>query len=208
MAFPRRLLHEGEDLVADLRPHWSSLALPATLLVASIGVLLALADASLPEVLQLLAGLATLVALARFVVRYLRWATTSFVVTSDRLIHRSGVVAKQGTEIPLERVSTVLFRQSMPERLLRCGELVIESGGEQGGQRFRDIPRPSAVQNDIYGQIEKHRERMHQARGAPPSAGLTLVEQLERLDHLCRRGVLSRREFEAEKAQLLGRSRR
>ncbi|MGI9120788.1 MAG: PH domain-containing protein [Acidimicrobiales bacterium] len=208
MAFPRRLLHDGEDLVADLRPHWSSLALPAMLLAASIGVLLALADASLPEVLQLLAGLATLVALARFVVRYLRWATTNFVVTSDRLIHRSGVVAKQGTEIPLERVSTVLFRQSMPERLLRCGELVIESGGEKGGQRFRDIPRPSAVQNDIYGQIEKHRERMHQARGAPPSAGLTLVEQLERLDHLCRRGVLSRREFEAEKAQLLGQSRR
>jgi hypothetical protein len=31
------------------------------------------------------------------------------------------------------------------------------------------------------------------------------VEQLERLDELCRRGVLTRAEFEAEKAQLLER---
>lgn len=214
MAFPRRLLHDGERLVADLRPHWSFLVLPTLLLVASIGVLVAFAEASLPEALQLLAAVVTLVALARFVVRYLRWATTNFVLTSERLIHRRGVVAKEGIEIPLDRVNTVFFRQSVLERLLRCGDLVIESGGEQGRQRFRNIPRPSVVQHDIYAQIEEHHERVGPDWGArlgthgPASTGLTLVEQLERLDHLCRRGVLSPREFEAEKAQLLGRSRR
>ena len=29
MAFPRRLLIEGEELVLDLRPHWIALVLPA-----------------------------------------------------------------------------------------------------------------------------------------------------------------------------------
>jgi hypothetical protein len=41
------------------------------------------------------------------VARYLKWVTTNFVITSDRVIYRSGVFAKSGIEIPLERVNSV-----------------------------------------------------------------------------------------------------
>lgn len=202
MAFPSRLLHDGEEIVVDLRPHWSSLALPALALASA--VLVALGAANWPEWLQLGWALVTLVVLARFVAAYARWATTNFVVTSDRLIHRRGIVAKEGIEIPLERVNTVFFRQSVMERILRCGDLVIESGGELGRQAFSDIPRPALVQSDIYSEMEENQRRMSSEvdRGGRK---LSVVEQLERLDRLCRRGVLSRAEFEAEKAQLLER---
>ncbi|HEV2809303.1 MAG TPA: PH domain-containing protein [Acidimicrobiales bacterium] len=204
MAFPSRLLNDGEEIILDLRPHWSFFALPAIALAASVSFLVGLSAAGWHEWLQILAAVVTLVALVRFVVRYARWATTNFVVTSDRLIHRKGIVAKEGTEIPLERVNTVFFRQSMVERVLRCGDLVIESGGERGRQAFSDIPRPSSVQNDIYHQIEANQGCVSPA-GDRGSGSLSLVEQLERLDALCRRGVLTREEFEAEKAQLLER---
>ncbi len=204
MAFPSRLLNQGEEMILDLRPHWSFFALPAIVLVVALGVLLALSAAGWPEWLQVVAAVATLAALVRFVIRYARWASTNFVITSDRLIHRRGVIAKEGIEIPLERVNTVFFRQSVLERVLRCGDLVIESGGERGRQAFSDIPRPSLVQNKIYRQIEDNQQRMVSGRDRP-SGGLSLVEQLERLDELCRRGVLTRAEFEAEKAQLLER---
>jgi uncharacterized membrane protein YdbT with pleckstrin-like domain len=204
MAFPSRLLNQGEEMILDLRPHWSFFALPAIVLVVALGGLLALSAAGWPEWLQVVAAVATLVALVRFVLRYARWASTNFVVTSDRLIHRRGVIAKEGIEIPLERVNTVFFRQSVLERVLRCGDLVIESGGERGRQAFSDIPRPSLVQNEIYRQIEDNQQRTV-SRHDRPSGGLSLVEQLERLDELCRRGVLTRAEFEAEKAQLLER---
>ncbi|MBA2437804.1 MAG: PH domain-containing protein [Acidimicrobiia bacterium] len=204
MAFPSRLLNQGEEMILDLRPHWSFFALPAIVLVVALGVLLALSAAGWPEWLQVVAAVATLAALVRFVLRYARWASTNFVITSDRLIHRRGVIAKEGIEIPLERVNTVFFRQSVLERVLRCGDLVIESGGERGRQAFSDIPRPSLVQNEIYRQIEDNQQRMVSGRDRP-SGGLSLVEQLERLDELCRRGVLTRAEFEAEKAQLLER---
>lgn len=204
MAFPSRLLNQGEEMILDLKPHWSFFALPALVLVAALGVLIGLSAAGWPDWLQLAAAAATLVALVRFVVRYARWASTNFVVTSDRLVHRKGIVAKEGIEIPLERVNTVFFRQSVLERMLRCGDLVIESGGERGRQAFSDIPRPSVVQNEIYRQIEDNQHRMISGR-VQPSTGLTLVEQLERLDELCRRGVLTRAEFETEKAQLLER---
>lgn len=201
MAFPARLLNQGERKVLDLRPHWSSFAVPAIVLASALGVLVALSASSGPEWLQVVAAVATLVALARFALRYARWASTNFVVTSDRLIHRKGIVAKEGIEIPLERVNTVFFRQSVLERVLRCGDLVIESGGERGRQAFSDIPRPSQVQNEVYRQIEDNHERVYAGR----SHGLSLVEQLERLDGLWRRGVLTKAEFEAEKSQLLRR---
>jgi uncharacterized membrane protein YdbT with pleckstrin-like domain len=202
MAFPSRLLNQGEEMILDLRPHWSFFALPAIVLVVALGGLLALSAAGWPEWLQVVAAVATLAALVRFVLRYARWASINFVITSDRLIHRRGVIAKEGIEIPLERVNTVFFRQSVLERVLRCGDLVIESGGERGRQAFSDIPRPSLVQNEIYRQIEDNQQRMVSGRDRP-LGGLSLVEQLERLDELCRRGVLTRAEFEAEKAQLL-----
>jgi membrane protein YdbS with pleckstrin-like domain len=202
MAFPRRLLNDEEEVVADLRPHWSVFALAAAVLVAALALLIGLAGAGAPDLLQLAAAALTVLALGRFALRYARWATTNFVVTSDRLIHRSGVLAKEGIEIPLERVNTVFFRQSVLERVLRSGDLVVESGGERGRQSFSDIPRPSAVQNEIYRQIEGNQERMFSGRSA---GGLSVVEQLERLDALCRRGVISQAEFATKKAELLER---
>ncbi|CAN5265813.1 PH domain-containing protein [soil metagenome] len=204
MAFPARLLNDEEEIVLDLRPHWSVFAFPALALAAAVVILVSMSLAGWPEWIQAVVAALTLVALAGFVMRYARWATTNFVVTTDRLIHRQGVVAKEGIEIPLERVNTVFFRQSFPERLLRSGDLVIESGGERGRQSFSNIPRPSLVQNEIYHQIEDNQERMY--GGSRASGGLSMVEQLERLDGLRRRGVLTPEEFEAEKEQLLGRN--
>ncbi len=91
--------------------------------------------------------------------RLAKWTTTNFVVTTDRLIYRSGVLAKQGMEIPLERVNDVSFNQRIFERMLGAGDLLIESGGERGQQAFTDIRRPAVVQNEIYRQIELAQER-------------------------------------------------
>jgi uncharacterized membrane protein YdbT with pleckstrin-like domain len=200
VTFPRKLLHDDEEVALDLRPHWWFLVGPSLALVVAVGALVALATAGATDWAQV--GLAALVvvALVWFVGRYARWATTNFVVTSDRLIFRQGVLAKSGIEIPLERVNTVFFNQSVFERLLRSGDLVIESAGERGRQDFTDIARPSAVQNEIYRQIEDNQRRM---TGSPrPSS---LAEELSRLDDLRRRGVLSDDEFRVQKARLLER---
>src|SRR5215470_8348232 len=58
-------------------------------------------------------------------VRYSKWITTSFTVTNDRVIFRQGLVAKSGVEIPLERIMNVNFKQSIWERLIGAGDLLI-----------------------------------------------------------------------------------
>src|SRR4051812_2339206 len=101
--FPRRLLNENEAVVLDLRPHWWVLAGSGVLLAMSLALAIVVSVA-VPGVahdpLLIAALVLVLVALARFVRRYARWATTNMVLTSDRLILRAGVFAKTGREIP------------------------------------------------------------------------------------------------------------
>ena len=201
MPFPRKFLNEGEDIILDLHPHWSFFVGPAIALVVSIAAAILAANqadwATLPAL-----GLA-LLSLIWVVARYARWVTTNFVVTTDRLIHRTGVFSKQGKEIPLERLNDISFRKTLLERLVGAGDLLIESAGEQGQQEFHNFSHPERVQNEIHRQIE-----LAQERDADRVAGrreLTPLEQLEKLDELRQRGVISQAEFEAKKAQLLDR---
>lgn len=205
MAFSRKLLNESEEVVLDLHPHWSFLARHTLGLLGAIvlGVLVLMRVES--GIIRLLSGVLILVALGAWALRYMAWRTTNFVVTSDRLIHRSGVLSKEGIEIPLERVNNVLFSQRMFERLLGSGDLVIESAGESGRQEFSDVRKPSAVQNEIYRQIEANENRRFDriAGGGGGRPAVSVADELMKLDELRSRGVITEEEFAAEKARLL-----
>lgn len=206
MPFPRRLLNEGEDVVLDLHPHWWFLARQTLALLGAM-VLGALVLARVDNgIVRVLAGVLILLALGSWVVRYVDWRTTNFVVTTDRLIYRHGVLAKHGIEIPLERVNNVLFSQRLFERMLGAGDLVIESAGESGRQSFSDVRKPSAVQNEIYRQIEANENRKFDriGRGGGVASSGSIADELAKLDRLRRDGVLSEAEFTAQKSKLLG----
>ena len=55
--------------------------------------------------------LLVVVAAGWLLVRFAKWFTTEFVVTTDRLIHRWGVLRRSGREIPLERLNDVSYHQ-------------------------------------------------------------------------------------------------
>ncbi|MEY2477542.1 MAG: hypothetical protein QOG87_2857 [Actinomycetota bacterium] len=202
MPFPRKFLNDEEDIVLDLHPHWWFLFGPivAVVLTSVAGVFLGRTDNTVLGI----AGLVLMgVALLWLGVRYLKWRTTNFVLTTDRLIHRAGVLAKQGREIPLERINDLTVNQSIFERIIRAGDVMIESGGERGQSLLSDLPNPFKVQNAIYAEIERT-----QARTADRTAGrreLSVPEQIEKLDELRQRGLISNAEFDAKKAQLLDR---
>jgi uncharacterized membrane protein YdbT with pleckstrin-like domain len=205
--FPRKLLNEGEEVVLDLHPHWWFFAPHIAALVGSLAVGAGLLVTDLPGAVDVLAGVLVLACLIVFGVRYSQWITINFVVTTDRLIYRHGVVAKHGIEIPLERVNTVFFSQSIFERILRTGDLVIESAGERGSQSFSNVRSPSAVQNEIYKQMEDNEnrkfDRIKPAAAAP--AGDSIPEQIRDLDELRKQGLLSDAEFNEKKQELLDR---
>jgi uncharacterized membrane protein YdbT with pleckstrin-like domain len=200
MPYPKNLLNDNETVALDLHPHWWFFAKAAMALVASIilGIVVrVLLDGDAETILTWVA-LVLIVASAIWLVgRYAKWSTTNFVITSDRVIFRSGIVAKSGIEIPLERVNTVLSNQSVFERFLGAGDLIIESAGELGQQRFTDIKTPARVQNLIHAQREANNARMYGGR-----TGSDVASQLEKLEGLRDRGTISPEEFEEQKRRL------
>lgn len=207
MVYPQKLLNDSEQVVLDLRPHWwflvPRLALQVFVLIIAI-VVLTKVDVGAVQVLM---GIGVLAALVYFGIRYAQWATTNFVITTDRVIYRSGVLAKSGIEIPLERINTVVFKQGIFERLLGAGDLEIESAGDTPSH-FSDIRKPDIVQAEIYRQMEANENRKFDRIGGHvdrlnTGSNLSVAEQLEKLDDLRSRGVLSAEEFETQKAALL-----
>ena len=225
MAFPERLLSEDEELIYDLRPHWLTLVVPVLITVAvmvAVGaawVVMPGGDLQQPARMAV-AVLGLVVLLATVVGRVLRWSTTHFVLTTERLIFRSGVVAKFGREIPLERINDVTFSQSLFERMIGAGDLLLESAGEHGQSRFSNIRDPETVQLEIYRQMEANvRRRAGYATTQPHPAVAdrtptpptrdprtpTALDDLERLANLRDRGAVTEEEFQRMKRELLDR---
>jgi membrane protein YdbS with pleckstrin-like domain len=198
MAFPGRLLNEGERVGVDTRPHPWILAGP--ILIAAVAVVVAAAAAALnppTAVAWVLVGVVVL-ALANLLVRWLRWRATRLVVTTERIIRRSGVLSRSGREIPLAALSDLTYHQSALQRVIGAGDLLLQSAGRESTEVVRSVPRPALIQNEIY------RLRSLAGSGVPGTPrGLTLPEQLEKLDELRRRGVLSDAEFQVTKSRLL-----
>ncbi|HMC41428.1 MAG TPA: PH domain-containing protein [Acidimicrobiales bacterium] len=203
MPFPLRLLNEGEDIVLDLQPHWWALVPPAAGVVVALALAIVILLVGLSDyVLVLPAALGVLAAMV-LLDRWLRRRTTNFVLTTDRLVFRSGVISKRGKEVPLMRIQDITFHQSMFGRLIGAGDLMIESAGERGQEVFPNLPRPAQVQNAVYREVEYLRERQADRVAGRPA--LSIPEQLEKLDELRQRGVITQAEFDAKKTQLLDR---
>lgn len=158
MPFPRRLLNDNEVVVLDLRPHWWVLVGSAVFLAASLALAVGVSitvPGTAHDVVLIASLVVVLVALARFVRHYSRWATTNMVVTTERLILRAGVLGKSGREIPLERINDIAYRQMPFQRLIGAGDLLVESGGERGQEILRMVPRPIRVQQAIYREMAR-----------------------------------------------------
>jgi uncharacterized membrane protein YdbT with pleckstrin-like domain len=207
MPFPRRLLSQGEELILDLRPHWIALVMPvieAVVILVALALYLAYVPNSWPSWTRWFAVLAAIALLVMYPVRRIvAWATSHFVVTSDRVIHRSGWFAKRSMEIPLENISDVRFNQTVFERTIGAGDLTLESPGTFGQENFSDVRHPEQVQKTIYEMNEANRQRMS---GGAPVASSSVADELAKLDRLRDDGVISEEEFEAQKGRLLGRS--
>jgi uncharacterized membrane protein YdbT with pleckstrin-like domain len=200
-------LNQGEKVALNLHPHWWFFFHPLAALLVAVAIGVWLATLSPPQWIGVPVAAVIVILLGWFGVRYAQWVTTHFVVTTDRLIYRHGVLAKHGIEIPLERVNTVFFSQSLFERVLRAGDLVIESAGERGRQSFSNVRKPSAVQNEIYKQMEDNENRKFRQLGGArdDSGGDSIPEQIRELDELRRQGVISDAEFNEKKQELLDR---
>src|SRR4051812_6235929 len=213
MPYPDNLVQEGETLALDLRPHWwyfSRNILTGIPLAIILVLAFQLDDGTFADVSKGVVGIVLIAWAVWLGLKYLQWRMTYFVVTSRRVIYRSGVISKRGVEIPLERINNINFHQRLIDRIIGAGDLDIESAGKDGQSHFDFIRHPDGVQHEIYRQMETRNmpvAMVQQAPAAPaPQPGQAAVpEQIEQLARLRDQGHITDAEFEAKKAELLGR---
>ena len=210
VAYDRSNLHANERIVVDEHPHWIMLMWSVVWVVVSIafGIFLLVQDWTgwFGTATKWLAILAIALSLLYLFQRLIKWYSTNFVITTDRCIYREGIISKRGIEIPLERINTVFFHQHLFERMVRAGDLMIESAGTGGEQRFEDIRNPVMVQNLLYQTMEDNENRkFDRVRMPAEGTGGSVADELTKLAALRDQGHLSDAEFEAQKAQVLAR---
>jgi uncharacterized membrane protein YdbT with pleckstrin-like domain len=153
--YPDKILASDEDVVLHLNPHWRRLVRPVFAFLVAVGCgSFAAGYTDAPATRAVVAVLVVTVVLGLAVWPVLRWTTSHVIVTTHRLILRTGVLARSGYDVPLGRVNDISFRHSLLERLLGSGTLTVESSSERGRLVLRDVPHVEAVQGILYQLIE------------------------------------------------------
>ncbi len=170
MGYPTKLLSAGEVIKVDLKPHWLYFLGPATVTIVSIIVAILVVLAWDVSWASWFVAIAIIVGACWLVGRFVRWLSTYFVITNDKVIYRSGVFKRSGVQIPLERVNSVNFEQNLFERMVGAGDLIIESGGMGGPAKFTDVRHPDTVQVIIHDAIEENARGLNPYSSEAPTA--------------------------------------
>lgn len=157
MAYPDNLLTEGEQVVLHKHPHWKMLILPVLVFLIAVGAgafvaaLVAKQPWHLPAWIGI-AAVALVLVIWLTINPLLRWKTTHFIVTTDRVMTREGVLNRTGLDIPLSRINSVRFEHGLIDRMWGAGTLIIESASDEPLE-FDDIPQVEYVHSLLYREV-------------------------------------------------------
>jgi len=156
------LLSEGERRVLLLHPHWKTILRPILLLILVLAALGALVyfRRHVPPAAFLGSGIVAFIVLTGIAIPVLRWQTTTYELTTRRLRLRRGILSRTGRDFPLIRISDVSFTHGLIDRLLGCGQLVVESAGEHGQLVLNEIPHVEMVQATLFQLVEDEQQRL------------------------------------------------
>jgi uncharacterized membrane protein YdbT with pleckstrin-like domain len=147
VAYPTKLLNDGEHVVISTRTHPKALIGPALILLVVVAAVLFVSTLTDSTSLGAVVGALAAGIVLWWVVRpFIEWLTTTYTFTNRRFIKRSGLIAKEGRTIPLNRISGVDFEIGVIDRLFGCGTLIVSDASTNGRVLLDDIPRVEQFQ--------------------------------------------------------------
>jgi uncharacterized membrane protein YdbT with pleckstrin-like domain len=215
MGYLNSLMGRNEQLVFITRQHW--LVLVWTALTDLIAVVLIIAGslflANLGDGLGFIKALMVLAVfpVVHFIIRYLNWYNTQYIVTNRRVMEIRGVINKRASDSSLEKVNDVVLEQSILGRLLNYGTVEIITGSDIGVNFFKHMARPVRFKTEMLNQkeglaeLDSYGSRAKRVLAEEPPTQGDIPELIAELDELRKKGVLTEQEFNAKKAELLGR---
>ena len=157
MPFSRKLLNSDEELLAELRPHWIFLFGP---LFTSIGTWLVIIVILIlwhhaPGWTNYPFLIIALIPAVWLVGRFVRWRSYVIAITSNRIFVRQGILGRDTVQLRLQRVTELNTSQSLIERMLGVGRIIIDVQGEDDSMVLEYVRRPVVVQRVLNSLINE-----------------------------------------------------
>jgi uncharacterized membrane protein len=184
------------------------------------------------DVLGWIALVALVVGLVLFFLHAWRWWAQDYIVTNRRIMKVEGVFNKHAADSSLEKINDAVLRQGIFARMLGYGDLDILTAADAAIDRYRMLAgaaqfkvemlnRKHALDLEIGGSTPAPPLRTDrptppptppppvQAASSPAADAAddpeTITRTLAQLSDLRDRGAITAEEYEAKKAELLGR---
>jgi uncharacterized membrane protein YdbT with pleckstrin-like domain len=137
-------LHPGERIVFEGHPSWRSVLRFYVIGVALIGVAVAIGALASGTGVAIAAGAVAL--LLVLLVGFVKRSAIRYVITTERLHIRRGILSKSTQETRIERVQNVNTKQSLFERVLQVGTVDFDTAGTDDSEfRFVGVGNPEEV---------------------------------------------------------------
>ena len=150
MALRDKNLIDDEDVVLQLHTHAKTMVWPSVLFLLLVAAAITTLLVSTQDVVTwVVLGVLAVAAIAWVFVPWLRWRTTSYTITTQRISERRGIVTRVGRDIPLYRVNDISIEKDLLDRMLGCGTLVIADATEKPGIVLHDVPHVDHVHKTI-----------------------------------------------------------
>ena len=132
MGYAEKVLQPGETIVYRARLHWTLYLVGILLMVAAVILAVAavvLQDANLRIALIVAALIALFLGLFQMLRAWFVVANTEIIVTSRRLIYKTGFISRDTVEMNLDKVESVLVEQGLIGRMLDFGTVIVRGVG-------------------------------------------------------------------------------
>jgi uncharacterized membrane protein YdbT with pleckstrin-like domain len=173
---PSELL-PGENLVLKAHQHWivivKSLVFPIALLIvmALIDIFFHIDSFRRPQKI-VVTLIVVAIAGAWLIVVWIRWQSTSYTLTDQRIKIDAGVFGRSSKTIPIDRIQDATTKQTLFGRMLGYGRVEVDAAGAQGAEVLDHLPNPGAFRDQVFMLSERRRGG---ASGAPSPANLSGV---------------------------------
>jgi len=164
----------GENLVLKTHQHWivlvKSLVIPVVLLIIGAVVDLTVKSGTgIPHFRTIITLVAVAIALLWLIVVWIRWQSTAYTLTDQRIKIETGVFGRASKIIPIDRIQDCTTKQTVFGRILGYGRVEVDAAGAQGAEVLDHLPQPGTFRDEVFVQSERRRGAPSAPAPANPS---------------------------------------
>jgi uncharacterized membrane protein YdbT with pleckstrin-like domain len=223
MSYAESLLAKDERILYRARQHWLAPLSNArnALLLMLVGIVLALIERqifhwAIRSIFGIVDLVLVLIALVWIGIIYFTWRAQEFVITNRRVLKVEGLLDKKSGDSSLDKINDAILRQGILARIFHYGDLDILTANEEAIDRYQMLASvvdfkkamlnaKNELEDGVRRPVASAAAPAAPAKAAKAASSDDATATLAKLAALRDKGAITAAEYEAKKAELLGR---